>query len=418
MIGAKTRHVAIALVAATVSVTWTATGAAEARPRPNGDVVRVWTTVAFNTIRQTSGSDALAARLYAMVNVAMFDAVNGLAKRPAPPALVAPERGAKGDPVAAAATAAHHVLVALYPSHRDTYDAQLDADVASMRGDVAHGQAWGARVAAAVVAARADDGAAGSEMVPARSGIGQFRSPWDAHFRHLRPFALADPAPYAEAPLPAMDSPAYTSAFNDVKAVGSKAPDPAAAATYGFWKLSGGTNQPPGAWLQIAQTVSAVQGLSLEETAQLFALESMALADTVGPTNEAKFDYGYWRPETAINEGDDDGNSDTDGEPWTGRDKVAGTPEHFSGHSSFSGAGAEVLAQFFCRDDISFTITSDSGGGADRSYASFSAAAAEVGRSRVLGGQHFEFSNQAGLTAGRRIADEVVARLRPAGCPS
>ncbi len=373
--------------------------------------------MAFDTIRQTAGSDAVAARLYAMVDVAMFDAINGLAKRPAHSALVAPERGATGEPVAAAATAAHDVLVALYPTRKDAYDDRLKADLASMHGDVAHGQAWGARVAAAVVEARADDGSKGSETAPAGAGVGKFRTAWDSHFRHLRPFAIADPAPYAEAPVPPLDSPAYAAAFNDVKAVGSNAADAEAAATFQFWKLSAGTNQPPGVWLQIAQTVSAAQALSLEDTAQLFALESMALADTVGPTNEAKFNYGFWRPETAINEGDDDGNPDTDGEPWVGRGALSATPEHYSGHSSFSGAGAEVLARFLCRDVVTFAVTSDSGGGATRTFASFSAAAGEVGRSRVLGGQHFEFSNQAGLAAGRLIADEVVARLRPSGCP-
>jgi hypothetical protein len=162
--------------------------------------------------------------------------------------------------------------------------------------------------------------------------------------------------------------------------------------------------------------VSAAEGLSLEATAQLFALESMALADTVAPTNEAKYVYNFWRPETAINEGDFDGNAATDGGPWTGRAALSGTPEHYSGHSSFSGAGAEVLARFLCRDDVAFTVTTDSGGGATRVFPSFSAAAAEVGRSRVLGGQHFEFSNQAGLTAGRLVAEEVVNRLRPDGC--
>ena len=411
----RTRGLAIGLLAAVVAATWTATGIAEARP--NGNVVREWTSVAFDTIRQTSGSDAVAARLYAMVDVAMFDAINGLAKNPAQPALVAPTGDAKGDAVAAAATAAHDVLVGLYPNRAAAYNAQLDGDLASMHGDDAtDGRKWGARVAGAVLAARADDGSAGSETAPAGSGIGKFRTAWDSHFRHLRPFAIANPQTYAEAPVPPLDSPAYAAAFNDVKAVGSNTPDAAAAATFQFWKLSGGTNQPPGVWLQIAQNVSVAQALSLEDTAQLFALESMALSDTVGPTNEAKLVYGYWRPETAINEGDYDGNPDTDGEPWTGRGALSGTPEHYSGHSAFSGAGAEVLARFFCRDDIAFAVASDSGGGTTRAFARFSGAAAEVGRSRVLGGQHFEFSNLAGLTAGRLIADEVVGRLRPSGC--
>jgi hypothetical protein len=81
-----------------------------------------------------------------------------------------------------------------------------------------------------------------------------------------------------------------------------------------------------------------------------------------------------------------------------------------SGHSSYSGAGAAVLAGFFCADAIGFTLVTDSApGGQQRSYPSFSAAAAEAGRSRVYGGLHFEFSNQAGLAMGRDVASEVLA---------
>ena len=155
--------------------------------------------------------------------------------------------------------------------------------------------------------------------------------------------------------------------------------------------------------------MSAQHDLSLEDTAQLFALESMALADTVGPTNETKFKYHYWRPETAIREANPLTNPDTQPDPtWKGRGAVSGTPEHFSGHSSFSGAGAEVLSRFFCTDNIAVTVATDSGLGASRSYPSFSAVATQAGRSRVLGGQHFEFSNQDGLRAGHLIGDEVM----------
>ena len=108
-------------------------------------MIRAWNTVAFDTIRQTSGGDAVAARLYAMVDVAMYDAVNGLAGRPREFALVPPKRGSDGDPTAAAATAAHDVLVALYPSRAATYDAQLASDLATVRSRSASrkGQAWG-----------------------------------------------------------------------------------------------------------------------------------------------------------------------------------------------------------------------------------------------------------------------------------
>ena len=288
----------------------------------DGSVIREWNTVAFDTIRQTSGGDAVAARLYAMVNVAMYDAVNGLAGHPRDFALVPPKKGSDGDPTAAAATAAHDVLVALYPARATTYDAQLASDLATVKSKAQSrkGQLWGSHVASAVVSARSGDGSSGSDIQPAGAGQGQFRTPWDAHFRHLQPFAIADPQRYVDAATPSLDSAEYAAAFNDVKTVGSNAPDPQAAATYNYWKLSGGSNQPPGAWLQITQTVSDDRGLSLAETARLFALVSMALADVVAPTNETKHASHYWRPETAIREADSTTNPDTVPDPtWTGR---------------------------------------------------------------------------------------------------
>ncbi len=405
------RIVVTALLAGVLS---TSMGAAEARPGPDGDVVRAWNTVAFDTVRQTGGSDAVAARLYAMVDVAMFGAVRGVSSPRGLPLLGLLFRSEHGDPVAAAARAAHDVLSSLYPSRAATYDAQLGADLATVGspGQSQHGQEAGARAAAAVLQARADDGSSGVETQPAGSGPGQFRTAWDAHFRHLKPFAIEDPERYVGPPPPPLDSAEYAASFNDVKAVGSNAPDPTASATFDFWKLSTGTNQPPGAWLQIAQSMSEARGLSLDDTAKLFALESMALADVVAPTNETKFRYRYWRPETAIREADPTVNPQTIPDPaWKGRGAVSGTPEHFSGHSSFSGAGATVLALFFRRDTIPVTVTTDSGGGASRSYVGFSAVAAEAGRSRVLGGQHFEFSNQDGLRAGRLVGEEVMRRF-------
>jgi hypothetical protein len=355
----------------------------------------------------------------------MFDAVNGLARDPYEPALVAPTHEAKGDPVAAAATAAHDVLVALAPARTAEYDARLAQDLAGVQapGQSRHGARWGADVAAAVLAARAGDGFAGTETQPAVLAVGQYRGSWNAQPRHLAPFAIDDPSAYVGDGPPALGSTAYAAAFDDVRLAGdARVDDPTALATFRFWQLAGGSVQPPGAWLQVAVSVSEARELPLLETARLFALESMALADTVAPTFETKHRFHSWRPETAIVEAADDGNDATaPDQGWRPRGGSSGSPEHWSGHSSFSAAGATVLAGFFCADDVPFTLTS---AGATRTFPSFSAAAAEAGRSRVLGGLHFEFSNQAGLEAGRLVAGEVLdTALLPAdgdapACPA
>jgi hypothetical protein len=396
----------------------TAADAGAERPAADGAVVRGWNDQALATVRARSASDAQAARLYAMVNVAMFDAVNGVTSPPwqRQAALVAAE-GAGGDAVAAAATAAHDVLAALYPDRAEGYDARLASDLAGVTapGQREKGREWGARVATAVLAARAGDGSTPAETQPAGSGVGVFRAAWSGvQFRNLAPFAIADPAAYVGSGPPALGSLDYAAAFADVKLVGNAAiPDPAKSATYQYWSLGSGTGQPPGAWIQVAEAVSESRALPLPDAARLFALESMAMADTVAPTYTTKFVHRAWRPTTAIREAADDGNPDTSPDPaWSARaGSVGSSPEYWSGHSSFSAAAATVLQGFFCADRIPFSLVTDSStGGAARSYPSFSAAAAEAGRSRVVGGLHFEFSNQAGLAAGRAIGSEVLDR--------
>jgi hypothetical protein len=142
------------------------------------------------------------------------------------------------------------------------------------------------------------------------------------------------------------------------------------------------------------------------------ALMSMALADTTVTTVRTKYTYRHWRPTTAIREADTDGNPLTQANPaWVARaGSVGGTPEWVSGHSAYSEAAATALAGFFCSDNVRFThVTDTAPGGQARTYASFSSAAGEGGRSRLFGGQHFAFSDRAGRGIGRGIGHEVLA---------
>ena len=398
-------------------------------PDRSGDVIRTWTGLAMQAVRDNSDGDAKAARAYAMVDVAMYDAANGIAGRDKSyaPALVAPQNGTAGDPMVAASRAAHDVLTALYGDHA-SYNAQLDSDRArgNSPAQVTKGEAWGAFVAQQVVAVRTNDGLAGDEKQTLAYEAGSFDGTWTSQPRHMAPFAIDDPGSYVAGPPPALTSPEYTEDFKEVKAIGDKFNgDAAGEATYNFWALGSGRNQPAGAWLQVAQTVSADRSLSLIDTARLFALESMALADTVAATYETKWYYHGWRPQSAIRHASEDGNNDTeDDDSWTARGGAGtGSPQYYSGHSAFSAAGAQVLASFFCNDNVTFTLDTDNTGTGDgtlpRTYSSFSQAAAEAGLSRIYGGQHFQFGNQAGLVAGRAIADEVTSTaLQPAHGPA
>jgi hypothetical protein len=384
------------------------------------ELVRAWNLLAIDAVRAKAQSDAQAARAYALLNVALYDGVWGILARfsgARAMALVSSEGApANGDVTAAAATAAHDVLAALFPDQRARYDEQLAADLAPLNGTgrIDAGQAWGVTVAARVLAARANDGSAPADSQAAGAGPGQFRASWSGtQFRNLVPFAIASPAPYVGSGPPALAGIDYAAAFAEVKVLGNAAlADAEKLRVFQFWNLAAGTGQPSGAWLQIALELTGDAALSLPETTRLFALLSMAMADTVAPTYTTKHTFRAWRPTTAIREAGSDGNPLTDPDPaWSARaGSVGGTPESWSGHSSFSAAAGAVLQAFFCRDDLPFSFASDSAPGAQpRSYPSVSAAVSEAGRSRIFGGLHFEFSNQAGLAAGRAIAAEVLA---------
>lgn len=386
----------------------------------SGAIVRTWNEVALNTARVKNASDAQAARLYAMVHVAIYDAVNGIASKNGfidrKHALVPPSGApVNGHPVAAAAAAAHAVLTGVYPDQAAVFDAQLAADLAPLSppSSVLAGKAWGAAVGLDVVTARATDGSSPNDFQPAGAGPGQFRALWNGvQFRFLTPFAIANSAVYVGSGPPALTSVDYAAEFAEVAVIGNAAlVDAAKKATYDWWALGNNTSQPAGWWLQATREASIGKNLGLERTARLFAMVSMGLADSVAPTYMTKYTFRFWRPTTAIREADTDSNPTTiQDATWAARaNTVGGSPEYWSGHSSFSAVAATILAGFFCDDAISTTLASDSKPLEVRTFASFSAAAAEAGRSRVLGGIHFEQDgNQDGLKAGRAIGAEVL----------
>ncbi len=382
--------------------------------------VQSWNQAALETVRGLSLSDAQAARLYAMVNVALYDAVNGIDSQTdvrRQPALV-PARGvsARAHAGAAAAAAGHALLVRAHPERAALYDARLAADLAAIADGAAkqEGQAWGAEVGSAVHALRQNDGSTPNETQPGGTGPGVFRADWSGvQFRRLAPFVLADPARYAGFVPPALTSAAYASAFNEVKLLGSAAvDDPLAMQTFQFWAGGSGSAQPAGEWIKLALALSREHALGLPESTRLMALLGMALSDVVAPTFRIKYDTHAWRPATAIREADLDGNPDTQADPaWAPRaGGIGSSPEAVSGHSAFAGAASTVLRGYFCSDRIAFVLQTDSATGGARRYTSFSEAEAEAGRSRVGAGLHFEFSNAAGQATGRGVGDEVLAK--------
>jgi membrane-associated phospholipid phosphatase len=182
-----------------------------------------------------------------------------------------------------------------------------------------------------------------------------------------------------------------------------------------FWGYGPGSSTPPGHWNQIVQTIARRQGNSLAQNARLFALLNLAMADAAIVSWDCKYVYQLWRPITAVQLADMDGNPRTAGDSsWLPLLATPPFPEYTSGHSTFSGAAAMVLAVFYARDRVPFEAVSDDLPGVTRSYDGFWEAALESGMSRIYGGIHFMSGNVQGLLGGARTGAYVARnRLKP-----
>lgn len=388
------------------------------------DVVLDWNEAALDSIRASNTSPPAASRNLAILHAAIYDAVNGLDRRHEP-YLVAGNPPASASRPAAASAAGRDVLRALYPARAPIHDALHESVLATLprSPQVGAGLEWGAHVAAAILEARSDDGAA-TAAEPAWAGgtaPGEWRPTapgfqagllpgWGA----VRPFGVPSIVALRPPPPPALDSAEYADEVEFVRQHGSASSSSRTedqTATAIFWGYGAGSATPPGHWNQIAQVVAASRGLGLEENARLFALLNVAQADAAIASWDCKYAYAFWRPITAIRLADEDGNDATAADPqWTPLLPTPRFPEYTSGHSTFSGAAASVLAHVFGRDDVAFSVGSDDLAGA-RDYASFSEAAFESGMSRIFGGIHFMSANRNGLSIGMEIGDVVATTL-------
>ena len=256
------------------------------------------------------------------------------------------------------------------------------------------------------------DGTQSAEIIPAGTAPGMHRANFDARFRNRTPFGVASKAPYGSPPPPPLTSPEYAAAFNDVKTFGVHDGDPLRNQISQFWLAGSGTVRETGIWLQAA--VALVREYrtveSLSDTARLFAMLGMAVADAVIASWQTKATYFTWRPTVAIREGDSDSNPDTVAEPvWTSRmGSVGGSPEYNSGTSMFGGAASRIIEHFYCNANVGFCFVTDNATNGARCYASPLQAAEEAGRSRILQGIHFQFSNEDGRRVGRAIGQEIA----------
>ena len=223
----------------------------------------------------------------------------------------------------------------------------------------------------------------------------------------VTPFAIPSGDFFRPDGPPSLKSLEYAREYNEVKLLGEKdesARSPEQTEIALFWADGAGTVTPPGHWNIIAQDVATTRRNTLQQNARLFALLNVAMADAAIGAWDSKYHYTFWRPVTAIRNGDTDGNPATAPDPdWESLIITPPFPDYISGHSTFSGAAATVLSLFYGTPSIRFTTGSDALPGVVREFRSFLEAAHEAALSRMYGGIHFSSANEDGLKTGLAI---------------
>jgi len=359
-------------------------------------------------------------RNFAMLHAAIFDAVNNIDRDFEPYAIRHPHVSRRASAEAAADQAAHDVLISLYPAFATTLDSELQQDLAQIPygPDKADGIEEGQDVAAAILALRSNDGSAAilPPFVPKNQpGSYQLTPPNFAaadfiQWPQVTPFALARANEFRPGPPPQLTSEDYTLSFNEVKSLGLITSTTRTADQTQIGQFWNGNIQD--FWNEIAQTAALTHHLDLAQSAHLFALLNITLADTTIAFFDTKYTYDLWRPVTAIQMAGIDNNPQTDQDPaWIPLPtKTAPDPSFPGAHSATSFAAAEVL-RLSLGDQIILDVTSESLSGVTRHFTSFSEAAEEAGLSRIYAGQHFRFDHLAGERLGQQVARAVLSSV-------
>ncbi|WP_430781998.1 vanadium-dependent haloperoxidase [Actinoplanes sp. G11-F43] len=391
-----------------------ATPATAAAPDP----VLLWNEYTETAVWEVARENPwVQSRSFAMVQGAVYDAVNAIAGTPYQPYLTAPRTTGRESVPAAVATASYRVLTALFPGQRDRLRAQYDDYLAGVGRGRAAGIAVGDRTAAAMLASRAGDGAFQAEEFPVGTAPGQWRptpptyanqGAWSAG---LRPFALPRAGMFRTAGPPALTSAAYTRDFAEIVRVGGatstvRTADQTDAARW--WH-----DRRLGQW-EINRQLAVTRRLTTVQAARLLAMVNIAASDANTACFNEKRHWGFWRPVTAVQLAAIDGNPATTGDPtWMPLLVTPGSPDYTSGHACATGSNMTILRLLFGRDDIPFHATS-ADTGTTRYYDSFSGALEELIGARVWGGIHFRSADTAGARIGALTSVYLYQnRMRP-----
>jgi hypothetical protein len=381
------------------------------------DVVSDWTAKAVAAGYTARAGNSMHSRNMAIVNIAMFEALNSIEPRYTPYRTrlqVEPDTSRE----AAAAAAAHHALVRLYPEQAKDFDKALQASLAGVADGPAKasGSRLGERAAAAILAERSNDASTGVVNYRPFTVAGKYvptQAPLSSNWMAVRPFALKSgdqfrpPAPYA------LTSAQWAKDYNEIKALGAKTGSKRTAEQTEiarFWEQSG-----PATYNPVAHQIAAAKALDVLDNARVCALLAIATADAAIAIFDAKYAYGFWRPVTAIRNGDIDGNDATEMDAaWEPLTATPMHPEYPCAHCTFQGSAASVLRAAFGDAVPRFTMTSTTASGVTRSFERLSDYVADVINARVYEGVHYRTSGEVGADMGRKIGEYAVQNyLKP-----
>jgi hypothetical protein len=382
-------------------------------------VVVDWNAIAITAAGASGQNSLLQERCFAITSVAVSDAVNGITRRYSRYASTLPPP-AGGSPAAAAVGAAYRALSQLLPTQGLFLSTMLTQSLAKFGVSQADpGFAYGEAVADEIVALRAADGAAVAQFpytapnagapgvwVPTPPAFAPALLPgWGS----VQPWVLASAAQFRPDDGPDLTSARYARDLNEVKDLGALASATRTADQTNiakFWLASAAL-----IWNPVLRQVVLDLGLDESEAARDFALLNVAGADARIACWDAKYAFNFWRPVTAIQHADEDGNPATDPDPaWTPLVATPNFPEFVSGHTAVSGAMSMVLRLLFDDDPgVPFTATSPTNPGFERHWATFSEGLREVIDARVYAGIHFRSSDERGARLGRQVGRCVVA---------
>jgi hypothetical protein len=395
-----------------------AAAAAAAPATTQADTVTQWNLTMIAGLEAAGTPPPPAARIGAIVQGSVFDAVNGITPLYTPYHVApAAPHGASRD--AAAAAAAYTALVALLPAQKPLFDQQLSATLAQISDDpadpgppVQQGLTWGTTVANDILAWRATDGFTTVPPYTLGSAPGDWQptpplflqpplAPLFRQFATMTPFALTSPSQFLPPGPPPLTSARYTQDLAEVQALGSATSTTRTAEqtqTAIFWQ----TDTPAAMWNRVADQLAQANDLPLAQNARLLALTNIAVADATIAVWNAKSTYNFWRPVTAIRA--------TSDPAWTPLLPTPAFQEYPSAHSGVSSAAAAVLASYY-GDATSFTVTSAGLPGVQRDFTTFTSAVQQVENARIYAGFHFRFSCADAATLGAQVAGYVTSTL-------